>query len=517
MSKSKKVVKKTSKASQKSEGVRSKATTKVSKGPVKKATKSVKVKTYNDKPKKSLLSWPVALAIIVLVLIASAIYIYQSYEVSQKETLAVIVNGQEITMADVDFQQNQLEKQFAQYPEAVRPDVSRQTVLDNLIRQTLLIQAAKNKGINVTEEDIDAEVQITLDQYTLTYQQLLDEMAKQDITESMLRKNVEDQLYVINLIQLEFDKDYDVTDGEIEAFYQANMFQYVSEEEIRASHILVCYEGSRQGCPENRTLEEAEVRALEVLEKLNNGDSFAELAAQYSDGPTATTGGDLGFFKHGDMIGEFEDVAFRLQPNETAQDPVLTAFGYHIITVTDRKAAELKGLNIVEEEIRQQLIIQKQQNEFEDYVTVLVDNAEIQVFDEEYNKPSVVVDDELVLEDDVAVVETPELKDESMLEVNDEMVACAQKNKIDESSIIFVYTDSCTFCQNMKPIVQDLSKDYSFEMVNAMESESQKLLKSCFEELVTGSIPQVICPKYGTQKTGALNKEELTEFANSCV
>ncbi len=90
--------------------------------------------------------------------------------------------------------------------------------------------------------------------------------------------------------------------------------------EIRASHILV------------KT--EAEAKAL--LERLGKGESFANLAAQYSTCPSGKKGGDLGFFGRGRMVRAFETAAFALSKGQVSQ-PVKTEFGWHIIKVTEQR------------------------------------------------------------------------------------------------------------------------------------------------------------------------------------
>ena len=101
--------------------------------------------------------------------------------------------------------------------------------------------------------------------------------------------------------------------------------------QIRAAHILIMYKGSRRA-PANitRTKEEARAEAERLLEKIRSGADFAELARLYSDGPSKTRGGDLGYFGRGQMVKEFEDAAFKLKKGEVS-DVVETPFGFHII------------------------------------------------------------------------------------------------------------------------------------------------------------------------------------------
>ncbi len=102
-------------------------------------------------------------------------------------------------------------------------------------------------------------------------------------------------------------------------------------QEIRASHILVA-----TGKLDEKGKANAKVKVEELLRQIRNGGSFEELAKTYSDCPSKTNGGDLGYFKRGKMVKEFEDAAFALDIGEIS-DVVETVYGYHIIQVTDRR------------------------------------------------------------------------------------------------------------------------------------------------------------------------------------
>ena len=98
------------------------------------------------------------------------------------------------------------------------------------------------------------------------------------------------------------------------------------KEEVMASHLLITLD--------NRTDEEA----LELINKIKTEatpENFAELAKEYSEGPSSVNGGSLGWFVKGQMVKEFEDVAFSLESGEISE-PLKTQFGYHIIYVEDK-------------------------------------------------------------------------------------------------------------------------------------------------------------------------------------
>ncbi len=104
-------------------------------------------------------------------------------------------------------------------------------------------------------------------------------------------------------------------------------------DQVRASHILLMYEGSMRSTA-TRSKEAAESRIAELKSELDGGAEFADLARDHSDCPSSSQGGDLGSFGRGMMIGAFEDTAFALEIGATS-DVVETDFGYHIIHRTE--------------------------------------------------------------------------------------------------------------------------------------------------------------------------------------
>jgi parvulin-like peptidyl-prolyl isomerase len=103
-------------------------------------------------------------------------------------------------------------------------------------------------------------------------------------------------------------------------------------EQVRASHILLMYAGSARSSA-TRSQEEAKTGIAELKAKLDGGADFAEIAREHSDCPSSKSGGDLGAFGRGQMVGPFEEAAFGMQVGEVS--PIVeTDFGYHIIKRT---------------------------------------------------------------------------------------------------------------------------------------------------------------------------------------
>ncbi|MBW2709580.1 MAG: SurA N-terminal domain-containing protein, partial [Deltaproteobacteria bacterium] len=155
----------------------------------------------------------------------------------------------------------------------------------------------------------------------------------------------------ISVVYLEVDPknfggEVDITEKEIESYYEYNAKVYSQPKQVKARHILFKVEQDDTEEVKNNVKERAE----KVLEKARKGEDFAALAEEYSEGPSKSQGGDLGYFETGQMEPPFEEAAFSLKTGEIS-DLVQTRFGYHIILVEDIKAAGMTPLEEVREDI----------------------------------------------------------------------------------------------------------------------------------------------------------------------
>ena len=131
-----------------------------------------------------------------------------------------------------------------------------------------------------------------------------------------------------------------LTDDEVRQYYDANLSQYRTPGQVRASHVLLRVDGDD---------EEVAARAAEIAAEARSGADFADLAREHSQDETnAGAGGDLGLVERGRMVPEFENAAFALAEGEIS-DPVRSPFGYHVIHVTEKQEevtqpfAEVRG------------------------------------------------------------------------------------------------------------------------------------------------------------------------------
>lgn len=153
----------------------------------------------------------------------------------------------------------------------------------------------------------------------------------------------------------DFENIVTVTDDEIADAYEMQLDQYKEPEKANARHILIKVE---EGASEE-DVQKAKAKAEEVLALvMAEGADFAELAKQYSEGPSKDSGGDLGWFQREQMVKEFSDAVFNMKKGEIT-GPVKTDFGFHIIKLEDIKPAHTRTIEEVKDEIRNKLTKEK--------------------------------------------------------------------------------------------------------------------------------------------------------------
>ncbi|KIC40420.1 peptidylprolyl isomerase [Ruegeria sp. ANG-R] len=183
------------------------------------------------------------------------------------------------------------------------------------------------------------------------YQQLEDDVLYDFILEQLVQQHLlgqeQEALNPLNALRLENETRSlravqtvealtaaEVTDEAIQAAYDAQFAEFEGEDEFNASHILV----------------ETEDEAKAIKAQLDEGADFAELAKEKSTGPSGPNGGALGWFGKGQMVSEFETAVLGLEKGQISE-PVQTQFGWHLVTLNDKRKTEAPELEVVRAEL----------------------------------------------------------------------------------------------------------------------------------------------------------------------
>lgn len=147
-----------------------------------------------------------------------------------------------------------------------------------------------------------------------------------------------------------------VSDKDAKDYFDANQDKFVAEESVNASHILV----------------DSEETAIELLNKIKAGEiSFEDAAKQNSSCPSGQNGGNLGDFGRGQMVSEFDKAVFEMEVGTVSEAPVKTQFGYHLIKLNSKKAAEPMEFEKIKDEIKNGLLGEKRQKAYESKINQL--------------------------------------------------------------------------------------------------------------------------------------------------
>jgi len=244
--------------------------------------------------------------------------------IDNNEKALAVINGEIITLEN-------FEQFWELIPDSYKAQLNKEDILEQLITQTLLIQKADELNLR---EDSEIAFQI---------------------------KNAVDQILIQSLLQKEIIEKTNLSDEDIEMYYEDNKDNYWQEEEIHALNILV----------------ESRDQAEDIINKLNEGEEFSSLARDFSISSSAAEGGDIGFITKGTLKAEIEEKLFILNPGEISEI-IPIENGFHIFKVLEKKPSGYLELEIVKEEIRYQLLPLRQQEAFDKYLEEIEEKAIIE-------------------------------------------------------------------------------------------------------------------------------------------
>jgi len=256
---------------------------------------------------------------IVLLLFVSLLYMGCAKKKQEDDRVLAKVSNRLVTL-------NEFKERISKLPSYYRDIANRnkKRFLDEMIVEMLFYEEAIRNGL-----DRDREVK-----------EIIMEAKKKILIAKLVKTEVEDKIQI--------------SDSEIKEFYEGHKADFKAPELWRASHILVATEDEAKG----------------ILDELSKGASFEDLAKAHSIDATADRGGDVGYFRLGQIIPDFENACLKLQVGQTS-GIVHTQFGYHIIKLTDKKEPAVQPLEKVRRAIEDELRKKKRSELFDKLVLKL--------------------------------------------------------------------------------------------------------------------------------------------------
>lgn len=281
------------------------------------------------------------------------------------DKIVIVVNNEFITQNEIDRLLGPIYQQMqsALPPDqlAKRLDEARQSIINQLIEEKLILSEAKKQNIEVEEKDVNAKIEEAKKRFpsNAVFEQAL---AAQHISLKELRAKYKEQLMTRKLIDQKVGARVIITPNEVSEYYASHSAEFSQPEQIKLRNILIRPK-------ESITPEKTKELVAEIMKRLSEGGDFAELAKIYSEGPGAADGGMMGYVKRGDLIPEIEKVVFNLKEGEVS-GVIQTGLGYHFFKVEEKKTAESLPLaearRSIENVLWQQKIKEKSKGWIED-------------------------------------------------------------------------------------------------------------------------------------------------------
>ena len=255
---------------------------------------------------------------------------------------------------------------------ARKMDEARRDILNQMIEEKLIINAANDSDIEVSDQEVDEKIEEVKQRFN-SEEEFIESMNRQNLSIRSLKKDFREEILKSKLIDAEVKGKMNISFKEVNDYYQDHLNDFIEPEKVKAKAILI-----KPAEDTTEDWEEALAKANEIFSELEGGAGFEDLAKQYSDDVSASRGGDMGFIDRGYMAKEIDEVLFSLTPQEFSQ-PVKTKLGYYIFKVEAKEPQTVTSLKEAEIRIKSILFVQKFNERFKKWITGLKQDAYISI------------------------------------------------------------------------------------------------------------------------------------------
>ncbi len=297
------------------------------------------------------------------------------------DDIVVLVDGEKITHGEImqGVQMNLMQMSRKVPPQQLSQMSGQvyQNVTDTLVANILLTKAAEKSSLAVSDADLDKEIKL-IESNAPEGSSLKDALAENKVDFDEWKLDLRKQMLVRKLVDEKTANVVAATPVEIAKFYEENVDSFKMPENVSASHVLLPF------TPEDTDATKAQKKKdiEQIRDDINAGGDFATIAKAKSGCPSSKQGGSLGTFARGQMVPEFETVAFAQDVGKVS-DVVETQFGYHLIKTTAHQQPGIRPLAEVKDKLQEYLTNQKKQEGLLTYIEELKAKAKI-----EYKKPN---------------------------------------------------------------------------------------------------------------------------------
>jgi peptidyl-prolyl cis-trans isomerase SurA len=270
------------------------------------------------------------------------------------DRVVATIDGEPITAHEL--------RQYRQEQNADR--LGEDQVLEALITDRLLEREIASKGIAARDEEIDHYIEEVKARFGMDEERFKRALQDQKTTLEGYRARVKRDIEKAQLVNREIRQRVNVSPEEVQRYYDAHLDDYAVGERVKVRGILIPLEPGA----DEAAVERCRAKANEVRQMARDGRDFGALARQFSEGPGADKGGELGSFTRGELDPALEEVVFSLKPGEVSE-PVQARGGFHLLKVDERVAPQHKPIKEVEDDIRKALYNEALEERFQQWLS----------------------------------------------------------------------------------------------------------------------------------------------------
>jgi len=290
------------------------------------------------------------------------------------DKIVAVVNDEIITQSEIDIAMVPVEERYRTLYKDRELDEklsdARQKVLDQLIDDRLMLSAAKKANIQVFDDEIEAKIKDIKSKFK-DEEEFNAAILSQNLNVSDLKKNFKNRIMIERYIEEQVKGKILILPTETTRYYDAHKDEFATEEQYKIENILIRpKKDEKDGA--------AYTRIQDILARIRNGESFEQLAKEFSEGPGAENGGMMENVQKGQLRPEIEDVISKLNPGEVS-DIVQTSLGYHIFKMIEKTPKQTKELADISDLVRNQIYKQKAQVIFNEMLEKLRKDAYISI------------------------------------------------------------------------------------------------------------------------------------------
>lgn len=247
---------------------------------------------------------------------------------------------------------------------------TREEILDLIIEERMLKEKVKELEIEITAKDIDSYIEYVKQNNKLTQEDLVEQLKREGITYEKFRGKVKDDLERRSLVEREIREKLIITEEQIAAYYESNKKTYEKPGTAHiASIFLVPDEQDSQA-----ELDELKKKGEAIIERISRGEKFEELAKEFSNGPGAKDGGDLGTINLTDVDPKILEVINYLKDGEVSK-PVDMGNRIQIVKLIKKVETNYTPLEDVKEEIHETLYNNEMEKRYNEYTSSLMKSS----------------------------------------------------------------------------------------------------------------------------------------------